>query len=703
MNKEKQQEVPFLILAVDEREDNLFVIRRSIKERLPHAEIMTANRPEEGLDMAMEYLPDGILLDIQMPGMSGIEMCRRLKADPRTARIPVILITPHQATPRLKVEGLEAGADDFLAKPIDHAELAVKIKIVLRIKHTEDRLREANLNLERLVAERTAALDESEENFRLLFDTMAQGVVFRDTNGRIIIANPAAERILGLTLDQMMARTSVDPRWKSIHEDGSHFPGDTHPSMTTLETGEKVHNVVMGVFHPKKREYTWMNINTVPLFREGEEKPYLVYTTFDDITERKQAEEALQKAKEELEMRVEERTKELKESEEKFKTLSEKSMVGIFIFQDETFKYINPAFAQIFAYPLHELVKKKFDDIVFPKDRRVFKKKIDKLLKGEIDYSLSQFKGLRKNGDTRHLEVYKAGIVLENKPAIIGTLIDITQRTRFEHDLKEKTGQLEELNRELENRIKVELEKRSRQERLLMQQSKLAAMGEMVGAIAHQWRQPLTTVGVLIQNLNLAHKLNKLNGHMLEDTAKDAMEQVNYMSKTIDDFRDFFRPSKEKETFSVGKAVKETISLMRAQLENNFIKVHFQGEKTAALQASGYPNEFKQVLVNIFNNARNAIIDHRQKKLIGKEEGDIFIDFARTDGEISITIANNGGKIPGNNLNRVFEPYFTTRQESKGTGIGLYMGKIIIEDQMGGLISVKNIEDGVAFTIQLKI
>ena len=130
------------------------------------------------------------------------------------------------------------------------------------------------------------ALRKSEEKYRTLFETMAQGIVYQDADGKIVSANPAAERILGLTLDQMQGRTSMDPRWRAIHEDGSDFPGETHPAMVALRTGKEVRNVVMGVFDPKRGKHNWININAVPQFRSGETKPFQVYTTFEDITAR---------------------------------------------------------------------------------------------------------------------------------------------------------------------------------------------------------------------------------------------------------------------------------------------------------------------------------------------------------------------------------------------------------------------------------
>ena len=131
----------------------------------------------------------------------------------------------------------------------------------------------------------------SEEKYRNLFETMPTGVVYQDLQGKIISANPAAERILGLTFDQMKGRTSIDNRWRSIHEDGSDFAGEDHPSMVALKTGKEVMDMVMGVFNADDEEYRWINIHAVPQFRAGEDKPYQVYTIFEDITERKKFEE----------------------------------------------------------------------------------------------------------------------------------------------------------------------------------------------------------------------------------------------------------------------------------------------------------------------------------------------------------------------------------------------------------------------------
>lgn len=137
------------------------------------------------------------------------------------------------------------------------------------------------------------ALRESGHRYRTLFETMVQGVVYHSTDGRILSANPAAERILGVSIDQMQGRTSMDPRWRAIHEDGSDFPGDRHPAMEALRTGKPVHDTIMGVFHPVRNEYRWILVDAVPEFLPGETTPYQVYATFTDITDRRKAEESI--------------------------------------------------------------------------------------------------------------------------------------------------------------------------------------------------------------------------------------------------------------------------------------------------------------------------------------------------------------------------------------------------------------------------
>ena len=296
--------MPAKILIVDDEPS-----ARMILQALLFSEGYTlqfATNGVEGLEQAHAWQPDVILSDVMMPAMDGFEFCRHIRADARLSQVPIILVTALDDR-QAKLDGLQAGADDFLSKPIDPLELRMRLRTLTQL----DRFRK--LNEERAQLEQThrellqtyAALHASEEQYHLLFQTMVQGVVVQDAAGCIIHANPAAERILGLAFDQMQGRTLLDPCWKFVQEDGSDFPGETHPAMRSLRTGQPVYNQVMGVFNPALESYGWININIVPQFKKGEAQPYQVYTTLEDITERKRAEHAVRRYSEQLTQVVE--------------------------------------------------------------------------------------------------------------------------------------------------------------------------------------------------------------------------------------------------------------------------------------------------------------------------------------------------------------------------------------------------------------
>lgn len=199
---------------------------------------------------------------------------------------------------------------------------------------------------------------ENEKKFRTLYETMAQGVVYQDRTGIIIDANPAAERILGLTLDQMQGRTSVDPRWHTIHEDGSPFPGETHPAMISLSTG-KVSRTVMGVFNPSLLQYRWINVTATPEFVTGDDKPIRVFATFEDITDLKNAYNKLGEAKKLLEEKVAERTRDLRESNIFHKAILDNAPIAIFTTDmNGIIRSVNPAGEAITEYSSEEIIGK---------------------------------------------------------------------------------------------------------------------------------------------------------------------------------------------------------------------------------------------------------------------------------------------------------------------------------------------------------
>jgi len=246
-------------------------------------------------------------------------------------------------------------------------------------------------------------------------------------------------------------------------------------------------------------------------------------------------------------------------------------------------------------------------------------------------------------------------------------------------------------DKKLKALVKKELAKNERKRRMLIQQNKMAAMGEMIGAIAHQWRQPLNNISLILHFIRDNAKDSHFVEEKMDDFVNRAKVQIEYMSDTIDDFRDFYQPTKTKSAFCVKKAIESTLKIMGTQIEKHHIEIAIYGE---AVQVDGYENEFKQAIMNILSNAKDAIVSKKKQK--GNFQGKIDITILKD----TIRIYNNGGAADENILERMFEPYFTTKFEDKGTGIGLYMTKMIIENSMGGEITAQNRDDGVEFTIR---
>jgi PAS domain S-box-containing protein len=265
----------------------------------------------------------------------------------------------------------------------------------------------------------------------------------------------------------------------------------------------------------------------------------------------------------------------------------------------------------------------------------------------------------------------------------LGYIIDITEMKMLELEVQE-------LNKNLNLEVVKQTSENLKKDKLLQEQSKLAAMGEMVGSIAHQWRQPLNSLNINIQNLDDDYIDGLIDQKFLEEFIQKQTKTIKFMSQTIDDFRNFFRIDKIEKTFSVKDAIDSTISIQSAQLKNHNISIGISGDD---FTTHTIESEFLQVILNIITNAKDAIIQNNI------EYGKIEIVLNRE--KKSIKISDNAGGIPNDILDRIFEPYFTTKEQGKGTGIGLYMSKVIIEQNIGGSLSAKNIKDGAEFTIKI--
>lgn len=236
------------------------------------------------------------------------------------------------------------------------------------------------------------------------------------------------------------------------------------------------------------------------------------------------------------------------------------------------------------------------------------------------------------------------------------------------------------------------LEELREKERLLIQQNRQAALGEMIGNIAHQWRQPLNALGLMVQELPMSYECGELTGDYLESTVKRTMQVIRHMSQTIDDFRFFFRPDKERVEFRAAQTIEKVLSIIGGSLKEHQIDVEVKTEEDPVI--NGFPNEYSQVLLNILLNARDVFVER------GTDEPRIRVRLVKEGKKAVVTVEDNAGGIPAEILDKIFDPYFTTKGPDKGTGVGLYMSKVIIEKNMGGSLSARNGEEGAQFRIE---
>ncbi|MFK5882020.1 MAG: HAMP domain-containing sensor histidine kinase [Sulfurospirillum sp.] len=275
----------------------------------------------------------------------------------------------------------------------------------------------------------------------------------------------------------------------------------------------------------------------------------------------------------------------------------------------------------------------------------------------------------------------------------------------LEENIAKKTKELRALNISLESRVKKEVENSRKKDNIMFQQARLASMGEVLHNIAHQWRQPLGALMMIIQGFGTKFERGRLDEKFILSSVDDALKLGKNMSDTLDDFRNFFMPNRAKQIFDVKKAINKSIELTKYQLEKEDIELEFNSNITAKIY--GFKNELMHVVLNIINNSKDIL---SSKENLKKKK--ILIITKQTKRKIIINIIDNGGGIKDDIISKIFDPYFTTKHKSIGTGIGLYMSKQLVERHMSGKIYCKNIRhkfgtkkffDSAMFSVELPL
>ncbi|MCX6077522.1 MAG: PAS domain S-box protein [Campylobacterales bacterium] len=356
----------------------------------------------------------------------------------------------------------------------------------------------------------------------------------------------------------------------------------------------------------------------------------------------------------------------------KLKTAIEQSPVSIVITDiDGNLEYVNPFFTKATGYTSEEVLGHNPRVLASGATSQEEYAQLWNKLINEETWS-GTFKNIKKNG-----EVYWESAIIS--------------------PIKDKNGKIVNyigIKQDISNRIIMEQELKQKDE-MMIAQSRSAAMGEMISMIAHQWRQPISVISMSANNMLLDLELGNLDDDEVQQEANDILEQTRYLSNTIDDFRDFFKPSKELEEVNVEELLENSLKMMSKSLENSSIVYKINVAPTPKIKV--YSRELVQVFINILKNAKEALVENRKE-----EEREITISIKESENSIIINMSNNGGPIEERNLSKIFDPYFSTKESKSGTGIGLYMSKMIIEKHINGTLSVTNTKDGVDFCIELQ-
>jgi len=391
---------------------------------------------------------------------------------------------------------------------------------------------------------------------------------------------------------------------------------------------------------------------------------------------------------------IEKKTNELSKQKKLFENLYIKSADGVLLIKDKVITNCNESAEFIFkknkkdiiGMKLHELSPKYQDDFQLSKDES------KKWIKRTMKFGVSNFQWiiLDSQKKEKYVEIVLTLIEIDNSDVIHAVIRDITDRKKLE-------SELEELNSTLEHRITEEIKKNEINTKQLIEKSRLAQMGEMLSMIAHQWRQPLTAISATTNNLLIKTMLNnELNKKVFEEELNLILQYSDHLSVTIDDFRNFFKNNKDKTKFSLEQLVLRSIDLVKNSLKQNNIELNTKFK--ASIMIDSYPNEIQQVLLNLIKNAEDVLIEKNNEFKI------IEIETSKKDDTTAIIrIYDNGGGIDENIISKIFDPYFSTKLTKDGTGLGLYMSKIIINDHCKGSLYVKNEFNGATFYIELPL
>jgi two-component system cell cycle sensor histidine kinase/response regulator CckA len=733
------------VLVVDDHEENLYLSQALLQSQ--GFDVDLARNGAEALSKARETPPDLIISDVLMPIMDGFALCRGCKADEHLCTIPFVFHTATYTDEKDSQLAAAIGADAFITKPVEPEDFMAEIRAVLSrpesaqspaprepdipdadfarehsealIRMVEQKIQQVekvNRALEQEIAGRKqteASLQESERRFRGLFETMSQGVVYMDANGRAVLANPAAERIMGISQDEMLGKTALDSHWESKREDGSVLPYEEQPAVLTLRTGEPVSGTIMGVYNRKLDEQRWIEVDTIPQLLPGETAPSGVFGTFTDITQRKLAEDRLRRQ------------------------LSFNDLLGGFLsrvasasateIDDDVASTLRPI-ADFVGIDSAIILQVSDDSSTWGTTHSWAAASIQSIAPALVGMPMGslpwiEHQVLNENtlvlrswddippqaDDMRQLweqQKLKSALMVPlhgRGTPVMGCLALLSVVNELQWGPQE-VRQMEQLG----EAIAIALERKRAEENLrasdeqLRQSQKMEAIGQLAGGIAHDFNNLLTAIIGYSDLLLSRQELGDSTAYRDITEIRRAAERAGALTGQILAFSR--RQTLQPTVVSLNDVLADMEPLLRHALGEDI-------ELASDLHPALYHTEvdvhqFEQVLMNLVINARDAMTSGGRLTIatantVLDEEYCRIHPWAVPGSYVMLSVSDTGVGMDEATLARMFEPFFTTKEKGKGTGLGLSTVYGIVK-QSGGSISVESQPgSGSTFTIYL--
>lgn len=548
---------------------------------------------------------------------------------------------------------------------------AIALLIILALLYRQRFLQRHNhllLKANESIKEQKEKIKEQKQVYELVFDNTTDGLLIL-SEGKFIDCNDAIVKVLNAKSKDDILSTRL-AQFSPKYQPEDNLSSELSEKMIALAFKNRGHRFEW--LHTRiTGEEFWSEITLTPfLLNENE----LLYVVWRDISEAKEL--ALQNSylKERMELAF------------------DGSQDGLWDWNlIDNSVYFSPRWKEMIGFKENEFDSdlETWRSRIHPEDIKEVLRKVTLTVNGEKDFFENKHRIRHKDG--HWVWVYDRGTVQLNsdgKPfRMIGTHTDLTTEINL-------SNKLTELNRDLEKRVKYEVTQNLKKEELLMHQARLAQMGEMLSMIAHQWRQPLSAISAAISTLQLNNMLNQYDKTLFNSKLGNIAGYVQHLSRTINDFRSFFKEHKTMEETSLEEIVNSVLTITGPSLQDKGIALEY--DFSANITFKTYVNEFKQVVLNLIKNAEDALIEKQTT------DPQITIRTYLEGDTCNLEVSDNAGGVIPENLEHIFDLYFTTK-ERDGTGLGLYMSKMIIEDHCRGTITVHNSDHDAIFTIKVPL